>query len=176
MPLNPDQNEEPDQIEVIEKLKSEGHDSVRMVDKPLPTMEQQIFAEGGPGRGGPGEGSLPWVLGSVPLGTGDVLNITLVHLETNTPNVWYKLTHNHSGTTQGTLPQGGTIDAWHLAAEGGRDIVGETEDPIRSIRGPGTVQLELVGPRNALTGAVPHGSLGTSPEDAWAGEVKGWIA
>lgn len=155
-------------------LRSDGHNPPRLVDKPLPTLEQLIFAEGGPGRGGAGEGSLPWILGSIPLGSGDVLNLTFIHMETNTPNVWFKIRHNHSGTAA-MDPRGGTMDSFHLAAKGGRSFISDPESPVRSFRGPGTLTFEAFGPRNAVTGAVPHGSLGTRAQDAFVGELKGYI-
>lgn len=153
---------------------SPGHNPPRSVPDTLPTLEQSITGYGGPGRTNPRtQGTHPWIAGSFTIGSNHVWNISLIDLKSSSPNVWFMLRHNHSGTA--SLP-GGTIDKWHLPAAGHRTI-GPTgpNTPIRSIRGPGTITVLGFGARRALTGSTPYRALGTNTGHEYGATIRGDI-
>lgn len=164
---------QPDTVRTRRQVLSPGHNPPKFVDEVLPTFEQEIHGIGGPGRTFPrAAGTHPWIAGSLTIGSNKVFNVTHIHLESSTPNVWFLLRHNHSGTA--AIP-GGTIQAFRMQSAGFRDIVGRADSPIRSIRGPGTVYVYGFGRRNALTGSTPYAALGTNLAHSHAATVRGYV-
>lgn len=166
------------------QLYSPGHDPPKYVDHVIPTLETRLYADGGPGKRFPGaQGTNPWILGTMTVGTNRVFNIDLVHLETSSPNVWFKVRHNHSGSAAPTAGapynhKGGTLDSWHLAARGGREIVGRPQAPILSIRS-GTVSFYAFGAGSAATSGGTtqiHKALSAVAAERFSGKLKGHIA
>lgn len=165
----------PEELRRREQQLSKGHNPPAWVDREIPTWESELTGIGGPGKDGPesGQGSHPWVLGSMTIGTGHVYQVDVVELEANSAPVWFILRHNRSGSHQG---QGGTLNAWHLENAGDRVIVGdESEAPITSIREGGTLELLGFGPRSRATGANPYGTIGTRTTDNFKGRIRGNI-
>lgn len=155
---------------------SPGHNPPRYVDKVIPTFETTIHADGGPGKQFPrAQGTNPWIAGSFTLGTNRVWNIVLAKMQASSPNVWFKLRHNHSGTNA-TAP-GGTLDEWFLSAAGRQVDVGETETPLRSIRSSGTLFLYGFG-AGSVSGTTTnrvHKTLGTRAVDRFSAMVRGYV-
>lgn len=154
-------------------LLSKGHEVPKYVDDEIPTFETRIEAEGGPG-GDEGQGTNPWIAGSLTIGSGKVWAIDRIALDSSSPNVWYKFTHNHPGTA--TVP-GGTLESIFVGSGGHLEIQGRRNDPVLAIRGPGTVQVEVFGARQnrSRSDGTLHEALGTNPGDLWAVLAKGRI-
>lgn len=167
---------------VREQYYSPGHQPPVYKDKVIPTLEARIYADGGPGKLHPGaQGTNPWILGSMTIGSNKVWNIDLVELETSTPNVWYKLRHSHSGSASPTSSApgnhpGGTLASWHLAARGALNRQGDAMNPIRSIR-QGTVFVYGFGAGSVAgtTSNRVHRAIGIAATDRFSGLVKGHI-
>lgn len=152
---------------------SAGHNPPKMVDSQLATRERSIVGIGGPGKPFPRtQGTHPWIAGSFTIGSNKVWQLEKAHFEIGSPNCWFLLRHSHSGTA--AIP-GGTIDAWRFNATGRTDILGDTDAPLRSVRGPGTVFLYGFGRRSASTGSTPYLQLGSSPTIAFAAVLRGHI-
>jgi len=155
---------------------SPGHNPPRMVDKVLPTYETVMQGFGGPGKQFPRtQGTNPWIAGSVTIGTNRVFNITLAKMQSSSPNVWFKLRHNHSGSN--AQAPGGTLDEWHLAAPGRVLDVGDTDTPLRSIRTSGTLFLYGFG-AGSVSGTSSnrvHKALGTRGQDRYSALVRGYV-
>lgn len=155
-------------------LLSRGHSPPRFVDEEIPTLEKSIFAEGGPSKVSPGaQGSNPWILGSATIGTNHFWNLLEAKFAAGSPNVWFKLRHNHSGSSN---PRGGTMDAWHLASRGETSAVGDHKTPLRSIPA-GTVFLYGFG-AGSVSGTTSnrvHRTLGTRAVDRFSGLLRGWV-
>lgn len=155
---------------------SKGHNPPRYVDREIPTFEQGIFADGGPGKVFVGaQGSNPWILGSMYIGSNHVFNILQTKFQSGSPNVWFKLRLNRSGSS--ATQQGGTIDSWFLQQPGRQLDVGDVDTPLRSIRGPGTLFLYGFG-GGSVSGTTSnriHKTLGTQANLRYSGLIRGHV-
>lgn len=158
-----------------QQLLSEGHNPPKFVDRRLPTFDVGIYADGGPGKTVlRARGTNPWTLGSITIGSNKILCIDYMHFEAASPNMWFKLRHNHSGSA--AIP-GGTIDSYYLGARGGVTSIGGPDQPLLAVRGPGTLFLYAMG-AGSVSGTssnLVHKALGTRGVDRYAGKVRGWI-
>lgn len=154
-------------------LLSKGHNPPRFIDEEIPTYESTIYADGGPGiPPTPGaQGSNPWILGSLTIGSGNIYNITYYRFDAGSPNVFFKLRHNHSGTNAAN--PGGTKQTWHLPTRGFVENQAEKNTPLRSIRGPGTLFLYGFGPGSS--NLAQHRGLTGGANARWAGLVRGYM-
>lgn len=157
-------------------LLSKGHNPPRYVDRELPTYETRIFADGGPGKLHPGAlGSNPWILGSLTIGSGNIWNITFVEFTAGSPNAYFKLRHNRSGTNASN--PGGTLETWYLAARGRLSERSAADSPLRSVRGPGTYFLYGFGAGSVAgtTSNRVHRALGSRAVDRFSGLIRGYV-
>lgn len=159
-----------------ETLLSKGHNPPRLVDKEIPTYESRIYADGGPAKAPtPGaQGTNPWILGSMTIGSGNVWNMTYYQFTAGSPNASFKLRHNHSGTNA-TNP-GGTLQTWHLAARGVLERESHADSPMRSIRS-GTLFLYGFG-GGSVAGTSSnrvHRALSIAAGDRFSGLVRGYV-
>lgn len=155
-------------------LLSQGHMPPRFIDDYAPTYHTGIHGDGGPSKVGPrSAGTNPWIAGSFTIGSGNVWLLREADFHSSTPNVWFKLRHNHSGTNA-TNP-GGTIRSWHLPTRGDLNRNGEQRG-LLSLRS-GTVFLYGFG-AGSVSGTSSnrvHRALGTRAVDRVSAYVGGVI-
>lgn len=158
-------------------LLSKGHNPPRYVDDELPTLPVGIFGDGGPAKPFPrSQGTNPWIAGSFTIGTNRIFVMDQYDFNTGSPNVWWKLRHNHSGTNA-SVP-GGTIWAKHQPARGNLSGEDSSGKGILRIRGPGTISLYGFGAGSfgiGTTSNLVHRAMGTRGTDRYSGQIRGYI-
>jgi hypothetical protein len=128
-----------------------GRATPAIVDEKFPTQPLRI-SNFGHGTATLGVGSA-WLMGSRRIqGSPDdiMYNLTYMHFITNTPNIFFAITHSR-GTPRAfgaTFP--GTLKVIYLESKGELLAVGDVMQPLETFP-PGTVRLYCLGPGSSKT-------------------------
>lgn len=173
-------DDSPDGARLRAGAPSPGHNPPRILDRALPTLRPGINGDGSPAKTAPRtQGTNPWILGSMTIGSQHIYALDWYKFETSSPNVWFKLRHNHAGNLAGSTPSnqpGGTLMTWHLAARGARENHAGRDAAFIAVPA-GTVFLYGFG-AGSVSGTssnLVHRALGTRGVDRFSGHVRGQL-
>ena len=152
-----------------------GRTTPVFVDKKFPTAPLRIV-NFGHGTATLGVGSA-WLLGSRRIvGSPDDIQYQLMyaHFTTNTPNVYFAITHSRGTPRSFAGPFPGTLKVYYLEAKGEVTHIGNYDQPLDTFP-PGTVRLYCLGPGSNKTsgkGSPPNiQGLGSPGRLAVSGDI-----